>query len=66
MSILLGDPDLLKLQIAAAMDKLSELIVSHVQIRLGLEFNTHEMTVFIQESYVKDVLQIISSAWLRR
>ena len=61
--ILLGDPDEQKRQIAVAMDKLSELVVSHVQIRLGLEVNTRTMRVTIPRSYVVEVLQIIDTKW---
>ena len=45
--ILLGDPDVLKRQIAVAMDTFSELIISHVQICLGVEVNTKTMRVAI-------------------
>ena len=50
--ILLGDPDVQKRQIAVAMDKLPKLVVSHIQIRLGLEVNTRTMRVTIPSSYV--------------
>ena len=46
-----------------AMDKFSELVVSHVQIRLGLEVNMRNMIVTIPSSYIAEVLQILKTKW---
>ena len=61
--IRLRDPDILKRQTAVAMNKFSELVVSHVHIRLGLEVTTRTMSVTIPLSYITNILHILESKW---
>jgi hypothetical protein len=43
------------------MNKLSELVVSNVQICLGLEVNTRTMSVTIPLSYITEILHILET-----
>jgi len=59
----MGKPELFRRPIVVVVDKLMELIVSHIQILLGLEINTRAMTVGISPQYRAEVLHILQSTW---
>ena len=61
--VLLGDPEPARRQMSITMDKLKELVVSHRQTRLGLEVNTRTMMVDIPQSFITDVVNILSLKW---
>ena len=56
---LLGQPEPLLRNIAVAMDKFEDMLVSHCRMRLGLQCNTRRMVVSIPVTYVAEVLVII-------
>jgi hypothetical protein len=47
--------------VAINLDKLKELVVSLLQILLGLLVNTQEMTVSISEDFRREVLALLTS-----
>jgi len=45
------------------IDKLEELVVSLLQILLGLLVNTQEMTVSISDEFRREVLALLTATW---
>jgi len=45
------------------LDKLEELVVSPLQILLGLLVNTQEMTVSISDEFCREVLALLTATW---
>jgi len=45
------------------LDKLEELVVSPLQILLGLLVNTREMTVSISDEFRREVLALLTATW---
>ncbi len=52
--------------VAVNLDKLEELVVSPLQILLGLLVNTGEMTISISEDFHREVLALLTSTWHSR
>ena len=49
--------------VAVNLDKLKELVVSLLQILLGLLVNTQEMTVSISDEFCREVLALLTATW---
>jgi len=45
------------------LDKLEELVVSPLQILLGLLVNTREMTVSISDEFCREILALLTATW---
>jgi hypothetical protein len=52
--------------VAVNLDKLEELVVSPLQILLGLLVNTREMTVAISDEFRNETLELITTTWHHR
>ena len=50
-------------QCAVALDKWRELVVSHILVMLGLEFDTRAMTVGVTAEFRAEVLQLLNKTW---
>ena len=60
---IMGRPCLSLRQSAVAMDKWRLLQVAHVQILLGLVFNSRDMSVSITDDYREEVLDLLTTTW---
>ena len=52
--------------VAVNLDKLKELVVSPLQILLGLLVNTWEMTISVSVDFHREVLVLLTSTWHSR
>ena len=53
----------LALPVAVNLDKLKELMVSPLQILLGLLVNTREMAVSVSDEFCREVLALLTATW---
>ena len=64
--VVLGFPALAVRQCAVAIDKWCLLVVSPIQILLGILFNTRDMTVSVTPQYRQETLHLLDTTWKDR
>ena len=64
--VVMGFPALAFRQCAVAMDKWSLLVVSPIQVLLGLLFNSRDMTVSVTPKYRLETLELLETTWANR
>ena len=60
---MLGDSDLLRRQDPVSFDKLIEMLVSHLNRVLGHMINTRRLEVGVPDSFIQEVLTMLSTTW---
>ena len=63
---IMGYPCPLVHPVAINLDKLEKLVVSLLQILLGLLVNTREITVSISDEFCREVLALLTTTWHHR